>query len=138
MTGANGNRPKPARRLIILIGAVVLIRAGVHRQVSIGAGQSKPTKHNTLFTDGRVVPTTLETLWAQADAVARIIVDDGDGRPDDAVAPGATVPLVATVYDASVREVLKSDTRIAPGSLASVWRIGWLLLAWGVWTTTGH
>ena len=111
------------KRLFVLVGASMMIAGLVHAAMSAQISRSKPTKHNKLFTDGRVVPQTLTQMRAQADAVARVIVNDG--RSDDFFAAAdVAVPLVATVYDVTVKEVLKPDSRIAPGSVAPVWRIG--------------
>jgi hypothetical protein len=112
------------KRLFVLVGAGMMIAGLVHAAMSAQTSRSKPTTHNKLFTDGRFfVPQTLMQIRAKADAIARVIINDG--RSDDFFAAAdAAVPLVATVYDVTVKEVLKPDSRIAPGSVAPVWRIG--------------
>jgi hypothetical protein len=111
------------KRLFVLVGASMMIGGLVHAPMSAQTSRSKPTKHNKLFTDGRIVPQTLMQMGAQADAVARVIVNDG--RSDDFFAAAdVEVPFVATVYDVTIKEVLKPDSRLAPGSVAPVWRIG--------------
>jgi hypothetical protein len=111
------------KRLIVLIVASVLVAGLWRSSVNMHALQSKPTKHNTLFTDGRVVPSTLRQMHAQADAVVKAIVNDGHSD-DFLAASDVAAPLVATVYDVTVEEVLKPDSRIAPGPVVPVWRIG--------------
>lgn len=109
-------------KILVIVGTV-LVAALWRSNVSIDALQSKPTKRNTLFVDGRFVPSTLKQMQAQADAVVKAIVNDG--HSDDAVAAaGAPAPLVATIYDVKVEEVLKPDSRVAPGSVVPVWRLG--------------
>jgi len=111
------------KRLIVLTVASVLAAGLWRSSVNMHALQSKPTKHNTLFTDGRVVPPTLRQMHAQADAVMKAIVNDG--HSDDLFAASDVAALlVATVYDVTVEEVLKPDSRMAPGLVVPVWRIG--------------
>jgi hypothetical protein len=110
------------KRLFVLVGVGMMIAGLVHAAMSAQTSRSKPTKRNTMFTDGRIVPETLVQMRAQADAVARVIVNGG--RPDDFFGAVVSVPLVATVYDVTVKDVLKPDSRIAPGSVAPVWRLG--------------
>lgn len=108
--------------LVLIVGSLVV--ASLWRSsVNMYAVQSKPTKHNSLFTDGRVVPQTLRQMYAQADAVVKAVINDGHSD-DFFAASDVPAPLVATVYDVTVGEVLKPDSRVASGAVVPVWRIG--------------
>src|SRR5262245_53649615 len=110
------------KELVLIVGTVA-VAALSGSSVAIDARQSKPTKRNTLFVDGRFVPSTLKQMQTQADTVVKAIVNDG--HSDDVVAAaGAPAPSVATIYDVTVEEVLKPDSRVAPGSVVPVWRLG--------------